>query len=180
MKDSLSQLGPDRLALLIRVGLECDLSGEPRDESVAALLRAKLAGELPLDVSLADSLPAVLGLPCEGLRRYRGHSTAELLSNPRVEVNVLTTLKDYAKELVKRSRSEVTTAVATALYYAAIAAAMVFHEVKITRHGYSHLERSFAALLDKPWLTADLQTLLAGARRVCTMKLREEDPANGG
>jgi hypothetical protein len=174
MKGSMFGLGRNQLADLLRVGLESEPSATDRDRAIACVLEAKLASELPLDVSVADSLPAVLGRPCDCLRGYRGRSTAEVLLDPQADVSALTVLKDYAKELVRRSRSEVTTSVATVLYYAAIASAIVFHDTKITRHGYGQLERSFAELAGEPWLTADLQTLIAGARQICAMKGREE------
>jgi hypothetical protein len=174
MKGSMFHLGGAQLAALLRVGLEPESSETDSGRSVASLLEAKLASELPLEVSLADSLPAVLGVPCESMDRYRGRSTAELLSDPQVDLNALTTLKDYAKELVRRSRSEVTTDVATVLYYAAIAAALVFHDARITQHDYRQLERSFDELAREPWLAANLQALIAGARQICAMKGREE------
>jgi hypothetical protein len=172
MKGRMFGLGRNQLADLLRVGLESEPSATDRDRIVACVLEAKLASELPLDVSVADSLPAVLGRPCDGLGGYRGRSTVEVLLDPQVDVSALTVLKDYAKELVRRSRSEVTTSVATVLYYAAIASAIVFHDSKITQHGYRQLERSFAELAREPWLTADLQALIAGARQICAMKDR--------
>ena len=172
MKGSMFELGRNQLADLLRVGLESEPSATDKDRSVACVLEAKLASELPLDVSVADSLPAVLGRPCDCLRGYRGRSTAEVLLDPQADVSALTVLKDYAKELVRRSRSEVTTSVATVLYYAAIASAIVFHDAKITQHDYGQLERSFAELAREPWLTADLQALIAGARQICAMKGR--------
>ena len=176
MKGSMFGLGRDQLADLLRVGLEHEASETDRDRSVASVLEAKLASTLPLDISVADSLPAVLGRPCDALAGYRGRSTADLLLDPRADADALVTLKDYAKELVKRSRSEVTTTVATVLYYAAIASALVLHDIKITDHDYRQLERSFAELADEPWLPGHLQALVAGARRICEMKVRDECP----
>jgi hypothetical protein len=174
MKDSMFRLGGDQLADLLRVGLEPESSGGERDRSVAGILAAKLASELPLDVSVADSLPAVLGRACDSMAVYRGCCTAELLLDPRADVDALVTLKDYAKELVRRSRSEVTTTVATVLYYAAIASAIVFHDAKVTQHDYRQLARSFTELEEQPWLPPSLLTLVAGARVICQMKAREE------
>jgi hypothetical protein len=91
-----------------------------------------------------------------------------------VDVDALVTLKDYAKELVRRSRSDVTTAVATVLYYASIASAIVLHDAKITQHDYRRLARSFVELEEQPWLPPSLLTLVAGARVICQMKAREE------
>ena len=43
-------------------------------------------------------------------------------------------------------------AAATAVYYAAIGAALVLHRHRITQHSYAKLDEGFAELQDKPWM----------------------------
>lgn len=60
-------LNPVRLARLLAVGLEnSDGEGSLRaSETSAEVLRGMLAGKLPLDPAMPDSLPAVLNWRCE-------------------------------------------------------------------------------------------------------------------
>lgn len=176
MDDSAFGLGPGQLARMLSIGRKASHAGRPEDETIAETLHETLTRALPLDVSASDSLPAILGRPCDELSDYRGRSAAELLADSRVDVAAFRALKDYSKELVKRSRSEVTRTTATTTYYAAIAAALAFHHERITQHSLGSLDRSFALLLDKPWLPPALRALFEAARKVCRAEV-EGGPA---
>ncbi|KPL20813.1 MAG: hypothetical protein AMJ75_11170 [Phycisphaerae bacterium SM1_79] len=67
-------------------------------------------------------------------------------------------------------RSEPEHAVAVAIYYAAIASALVFHDVKVTTHSYESLEASFTRLINKPWMSAELNSLFIRALKLCRKK----------
>jgi len=56
---------------------------------------------------------------------------------------------------------------AIAVYYAAIASALVFHGRKVTRNPWPHLDASFARLADEPWIGGELADLFARASRLC-------------
>ncbi len=179
MDDSAFGLGPGQLAKMLSIGRTATPADIPEDETIAETLHEALTRALPLDVSASDSLPAILGRPCDELSGYRGRSTAELLTDSRADVAAFRALKDYSKELVRRSRSEVTRTTATTTYYAAIAAALAFHHQRITQHELRSLDRSFALLLDKPWLLPALKALFEAARKVCRAEV-EAGPAERG
>lgn len=174
MNDKVFQLRSDQLANLLSLGADPPDSRAADDRPVAEVLAETLAGELPLDVSVSDSMPAVLGRSCDELMTHRGRTVCQFLSDPQTDVASLRTVKDYAKELVRRSPSEATRAVATALYYAAIAAALAHRGEKITLHQYATLERSFTLLAEKPYATAELKSLFGMAREVCRARTGKE------
>jgi hypothetical protein len=167
-------LSSEQLTKLLRIGRGPAGGEAPGESALEESLRAALGGELSLDVSVSDSLPAVLCHPCRELRGHEGRSTLELLTDSNVDLAALRTFKDYAKELVKRSRSETTRTIATALYYSAIASALVFHGELITQHDWKSLARSLAQLLEEPWMVPDLVGLLEKAQAVCRGQLEGE------
>ena len=167
VKDSLFQLRSEQLAGLLGTGAPFGRTREARTQDIAQRLHATLDGEIPLNGTVPESLPSVLRLPCTELHYCRGLTLVQVLLRANTDVAALRILKDYAKELVRRSRSEEPKAVATAVYFAAIAAAMVFHNEKITGHSHEELGRFLSSLLKKPWLPADLKCLLEKAEEAC-------------
>jgi len=126
-----------------------------------------LSGELPLDPAIPDSLPAVLNWPSDEVLAAAGRTMSSLLLDSSTDLAVLETLKDYAKELARRSETEAKQAAATVLYYAAIASALAFHGHKITQHSYQKLHQAYAELEQKPWVPPELKGLFEKARAIC-------------
>jgi hypothetical protein len=174
MDESTLGLSAEQLTKLLRIGRQTPRSEGPGESALEKSLRATLSGELLLDVSVSDSLPAILCRPCGELRGHTGRSAIELLTDPGVDLAALRTLKDYAKELVKRGRSEVTRTIATVLYYAAIASALALHGERITQHNLKSLDSSLAQLLEEPWMDPGIVDLLERAREVCREQLEGE------
>jgi len=143
---------PERLARLLAIGVrDSNCKGNPgAGRTPAQVLRDMLSSDLPLDPAMPDSLPAVLNW----------------LLGSRTDLAVIKTLKDYSKELVRRGESEAKQAAATAIYYAAIASALVFHQHKITQHSSKRLDEAYTELERKPWIPSELKDLFKRARAV--------------
>lgn len=173
MRPDISALRPDQLADLLKVQPDEAVPWLVGDgQSVDALFRTKLSVPVPLDPSQPDSLPAVLGRPCEEMGGYC--SFGELLADPQADVAAFRTLKNYAKALARRSRCFAAEATTTALYYAAIAAALVHRDARITRHGYDAVERYLEQMTKQPWLPADLKVLFRKAGDLCRQRAGED------
>lgn len=142
-------LESSRLARLLAIGSDEKVAadGGRVSPSTEAVLREVLAGEA---APVAGAGPV-----------------GRLLLDPATDLATLQTLKDYGKAMVRRSASEAERAAGTAVYYAAIAAAVVFHATRITRHSYPHLAEGLVKLDAKPWLPQDLRDLFAKARAIC-------------
>jgi len=134
-------------------------------------LHEMLGIQLTLDGSGPDLPPAVIGRPCEELRPYVGRAVGEMVLDAEAGVEVNKTLKDYARALARRSGAAPLEAAAKALYYAAIANALVFRGHKITQHSYEDLETAFETLETRPWMSPELAQLFEGARLVCQVAI---------
>jgi hypothetical protein len=84
-----------------------------------------------------------------------------------VDVRVLERIKDHAKELGTAAKNEAEREVALALYFAAIAAALLHHRAIISQHPWPHLEQSFKTLSGRRWIDADLLQLFTAAADSC-------------
>ncbi len=142
----------------------------------AALLRSQLEASLPLEAAMARMLPGVLTVVCEKLRLFTGCSFGALLFDPATDLSILEMIKDVHKEQAASSAPGPKREVATAIYYAAIASAMVHHDVKITKLSDDRLSGSFAELAATDWISADMKHLFAEADkgRIRRMERRAE------
>ena len=160
---------PEQLASLLGIGIRGEAEeGEARDApSIREWLRDGLASRWPLDTADAESLPATLGKPCPELTALAGRSLGEVLLDSQTDLRVLKTIKEYGKTLSARASKGPSRPGAVAIYYAAIAGAVLFHHEKITEHSYRSLARSLQMLIEKPWMAPELVGLFVEARKAC-------------
>ena len=160
---------PQGLAWLLRMGIDEDRSDcqEGILEGKAELLDAFLAGPLPPDSATADALPTLMARLCQELLPLGGRSIESILLDPSVDLPNLKKVKDYGKRMASRKRSNAGHAAAVAVYYAAIAAAMVYHGQKITSHSLPYLRSSFKELAGAAWVGTKLSQLLDAAKEAC-------------
>jgi hypothetical protein len=160
---------PERLAQLLAMGLRDHHSGgNPGDtETLTEVLDDMLDGQLPLDPRLPNFLPTVPNWTSEEVLSAARRSIRELLFGPKTHLDVIATLKDYIKELVRRAVPGDEKTAVRVIYYAAIASGLVFHGRKITRHSFETLHGAFTELDKKTWIPSDLKDLFAQAQAVC-------------
>ncbi len=163
--------GTDNLALsdgqktrLWSLALERDnpAAAPNEDEQRADLLRDILRCALPLETP-APNTPVGLGPSCGGLRTIAGPPLGELLRERTTDTAVLKRIKEYAKALGKSTKSRIERDVFAAIYFAAIAAARLFHNEHVTEHTDERLVRFFYAFAQAVWMPADLAGLLVQA-----------------
>lgn len=173
MSDELTTFGsdPQRLARLLDIGADEGAEGKAETEQAKAdLLRVRLAGTLPLKKRVVQDLPAILGRLRDDLLPLGGKALGEALLDKQSSLEMLQTIKEYGKELAAGSDRKVEHAVGIAIYFAAIASALLFHDERITSYSYSALAQSFGTLINKRWLAGQLDRHLAKARRICKKK----------
>ncbi|MBN1506408.1 MAG: hypothetical protein JW955_06160 [Sedimentisphaerales bacterium] len=166
-------LRPEKLARLWDIGsdvhIEAADSAGAGEERYAELLHDWLARQLPPDPvqtqDLVSLLPEALGQICQEVRPFSGDSIGFLLTHADTDVQVLRRIKDYAKELGAPPAGEVEREVALAVYFAAIAAALVSHETRISQHGDARLRSAFEALSERNAVPSELRSLFRKACR---------------
>ena len=99
----------------------------------------------------------------------------ELVLDKRSHRMVLEKVKQYGARLSRAAQSEDEEQTANVIYYAAIAASVMFLGEKITEHSYTDLERSFSTLSKVSWITNELRRHFSKAASVCQEKERQRN-----
>jgi len=166
-KESTFGLSASQLAEMLAIGSDGNGTGEgtverrTRSEEMQRMLGLKVnAAGLG-----GDSITAVLGRPCDELAGIQG-TLEDLLLADTTGLPVLKVLKDYAKAVARRGRVGARHAAATAIYYAAIANALVHDDRKISGHSYEKLREGFETLRRKTWIPCELKKLFGLALEI--------------
>jgi len=158
-----------QLAGLFAVAVKNQESPEPEyaDENLAQMLRSELVEVMPGSSLL---FPAVSEIS-ENRRNYMttlaGNTLEQVLFSPDTSMAQLQLIKEAGKHLTIMSVSGTERAVANTIYHAAIARCLILHHKKITKHSFKKLDESFALLIGKDWMAAELVELFSDARRIC-------------
>jgi hypothetical protein len=148
---------PRQLAALLDGAAAVDAVWQPGE--LAAVFRHQLAAPVQFDLAGLDRrraqqvrlLAAAQGLVLKSFR--------DLLQHPAPPVQLLELVKDFAKRAGSSAESPLPKAVATVLYYAAIAAARLRCDRRITRLDDAELRRGCAWARDQEWLDPETREL---------------------
>ena len=157
----------DQLAGLFSLGTDGPVEGREGQERMADLLREHLTSALPTGLLLLDALMMMMGRLGYNTRSIAGKTIVGVVLNPQSDIGLLRAIKECCKRLSSSLESKPEAAIATTLYYAAMASALVYHRQRITQHSYEALDAAFAMLADKPWMDQDLAGLFSQARSLC-------------
>lgn len=162
----------EKLVRLLNIGTDISETDNNIDQKgkKTVLLQDWLAAKLPLDAVFLETLPAILKRFCKQLRPHAGESFGNLLKDPKTDMLVIKKIKDYSKKIALSAKSEAEHDAAIAIYFAAIANALFFHEQKITTFSYKSLDESFSKLINETWITKDIAELFSKACKVCRQK----------
>jgi hypothetical protein len=169
-------LSPEKLANLLSIGSELSrqqIQADP-EQKKADLLCDLLEEPLPLDDAVVKYLPANLTNICENLSLLSGDTIGSLLQNPNSDISLIKKVKDCSKNLSKSAKSKAEHDTAIAIYYAAIASALIFHGQKTTSFSFEDLNKSFCALIDKPWVPSEIISLYKKASEICQSRLTKK------
>ena len=158
---------PERLASLLGIGIPtASTEHDRRTSHTAQLLVEMLAGRLPVSVPSVASGDSTTRSARE-TSACLGPPIGDLLFGPSTELPTLRIVKEYGKQLARAATVPTQQAAATAIYYGAIAAALVWHHRALTHHSGPELENAFGMLEAKPWMEPRLKALLGQARKAC-------------
>ena len=159
---------PDQLARLLNLGLvDEDMLNRPDSQHLTGALEARLAGPLPMRAEAIELIPVLLGQVKEQLLPCRGQPVGELLFDAESSEADLLAIQDYGKRLAAIKDNHACHFAGVAIYYAAIASALLFLGTRITSYDDEALALAFGKLVEKPWMPMALSRHLAEARRLC-------------
>lgn len=164
---------PDRLVRLLEMATTpSEHQAETPDDASekSDSLNRLLAGPLPAQDAMVDSLPGIIQQVHKELLPHDGKPLAALLEDPATDLGVMRCIKTFTKQRAKLSGIEVDREAATVVYYAAIAHALVYGDKRITGLSYESLKESCAELVLNDWLDAGLIELFNRAIAVCSEK----------
>jgi hypothetical protein len=162
-------LRPDKLAELLNIASQ-DIS---HDESMGMeTARGKKLKEMLLDVpmtitSSSTGLPVIPEKISCAIGLLVGEPVEDVLLNPKSDLAKLKKIKNYYSALSEQAAKKTDRDPAIAIYYAAIANGLIYHQKKITDLSFSDLECSFTMLSKKPWITEGLLELFSQAAVIC-------------
>ncbi|MCH8194124.1 MAG: hypothetical protein IIA65_08915 [Planctomycetes bacterium] len=115
-----------------------------------------------------NALPALLQQMCRKMPRLEGESFGTLLCADNTRLDRLEEIKSLAKGQVSDSQDDTRSETAGIVYYAAIAAALVHHQEKITAFSYDELKDLLTSFEAMSWLPAELAELFKQAQTICS------------
>jgi hypothetical protein len=167
------ELNVKQSSRLLRLGLEpVRAKFEAAKKNRSDILLDMLKLKLPVNPDLYELLPAVLKPLSEELESISGLPLGKLLLEPQTKTELLKSVKDYAKQLGAAATDDIERDAALAIYFAAIAAALVFQNVRISQYSYEQLEQSFKTLCKNDWISSELAGLYQKAIDYCSRKKR--------
>ncbi len=162
-----SGIGPDKLRNLLQICAEAGSASDEvdSDKTKAELLQDLLSQSVPVE-ALLGNLSEHLTTLCRisGIESER--SVRDLLTCRETDVRLLKIIRDHFKRKSKCTNPDLRK-VATAVYYAAIAYALVMHDLKITKFSNKDLSEAFSRLSDAEWIPRVLADLFGEASIYC-------------
>jgi hypothetical protein len=160
----------DQLAGLFALGAEGPVDMPEGRQKMTEMLEEHLTAALPTGVLVLDALMMMVRRLGYETQPLAGRTLKEVLLDRQSDIGLLRAIKECSKRLSLSLESKAEAAIATTLYYAAMASALVHHGQKITQHSRAALAEAFALLKDKPWMEPDLAALFSQAHDICQAK----------
>jgi hypothetical protein len=159
---------------LLKMGLYSPTPGDDDvdpDERRMDFLYQILISPLPLPSDVKTTLPDLITGQFEDLVSVSGKPIGELIQDEQTDLLTLRKIKEHSKqqgtEATTKEDKEQGDAF-MAVYFAAIASALFFHDAKISHHRDEDMRRFFGLFANKPWVIEELRTLFAKATQITT------------
>lgn len=160
---------PKRKTELLSLALSAQkaLQSDDEKERRVDLLYDILTSPLPVCRRTSDSLPPALRGQARSLQSVAGKTVGDLIQDPQIDLTTIRKIKDHAKKSGTSAKSKAESDAFLAVYYAAIAGALVIHGKKITKHGLEDLTQFFQSFMKKDWVLPELKSLFGKAYDYC-------------
>jgi len=175
--DITSDLGPKDLSKLFKICSEKETDDKPvnSNQKRKELLLDRLADTIQLENITNTALSAEMKHLCEISGISTGTTIRDLIVTPETDIRFIRKLKDNYKSSFKISKSKAEQDAATAIYYAAIGHALIFHGKRITSFSYKELSEAFSKFSRIKWISHDLREIYKKAQEYCGNKADTSD-----
>ena len=165
-------LEPDKLRALLDVCSDTDQVKDQSDpeQEKSELLQDRLTESLPIEHAQKSLSKTAARHLCGVAGVIVGEPIRDLLSDMGTDIALINRIKNYGKKVSEHANSLAAHDTANAIYYAAIAHALVFHGRKISKFSYKDLEHAFEVFSKKNWIPANLVNLFQKAGQCCCRK----------
>lgn len=171
-KSNSYNLDSEKMVALLRIGkLDEQINNrETPQVNLEEAIMFHLSHPMPLKGIVRKCATAIPELVTNALYVCNSKCVGRLLQDHDTSIGQLEELKSvYRRSSMKAMPSENKTA-AVAIYYAAIAKALVSHGQKISTFSYKQLNRAFTALIKKQWIPDYIKQLYRQAAKICQEK----------
>jgi hypothetical protein len=174
MKDESTTFGlsPKKVVDLLNIGTEAGAAASDTNQQKADLLSDRLSETLPLYYSTEEKSSKRLRRLRQTIGVLAGEPIGKLLQDPKTDITVIRMTKGYGRKLSTRAKFEVEHQTANTIYYAAIAHALVCHDLKITKYSYTNMQQSFCHLSKENWIPKGLLDLFTKASEYCKARVK--------
>jgi hypothetical protein len=173
MKDKSTTCGlnPEKIVKLLNIAK--DITSVPADTNQykSDLISQKLRETVPIYFSTEQNPEKKLQRLRHTIAALSGEPVGKLLENPKTDIKLIRMIKDYGRKLSAYAESEAEHHVSNTIYYAAIAHALVHHNIKITNYSFENLIDFFNQLSKENWIPEILSNLFKKANKYCNMKM---------
>jgi hypothetical protein len=167
----LTDASRDVLSQLLACGKEPGAAWSAAD--LHAILRHQLEADVEFDLTHFGGVPKETLASATSPQNETGYRTfGQLLTAPDPPLEMLDLIRRFAKRSRTQASGELPDEVATALYYAAIAAARLRHGASVSKLDAKALQEGMTWGLEQTWLTEPLRELFAETLQV----LRSQAP----
>jgi hypothetical protein len=170
-------LAPKKLGRLLALYAEGGEEPTPvgPDDQKARLLKDLMSDVPPLCADVLRTLPQLLRQMYEDIPRLEGQSLSDLIQDPKTPLDDLKAIRDLAYTQSTEAKARLEHEAAGVVYYAAIAAAMVYHHQNIAKVPCGQLAEHFATLAGYKWTPAELRHLLEQARTISLSEAESQE-----
>jgi hypothetical protein len=134
-----------------------------RPDELAAMFRHQMSAPVLMDLGSFDPRTANQLKTLTAAQGLLLSSFADLFNHANPPLQLLQLVKDFAKTNLDHPESGLPREIATALYYASIAAALVRLDKRISQLPDKDLQRGLNLTREQPWLDERTKSLLAEA-----------------
>jgi hypothetical protein len=162
-------LTPGKISDLLKICAEFSSNDADMDtkQKKIELLQDRLSETLLMGLSENNPLSEKLTQLCNISGITSGETIRNLLLNPGTDIELIRKIKEHGKNLFQNAKTEIERDTADSIYYATIAHALIYKDLRITKFSYEELEKALSFFAQAGWISKDLLDIFNTAIQYC-------------